>query len=634
MTCTGDILEVDLTGGRWERRAYPRRALEKVLAGRGYNALLLRERLTPGTPALDPGNLLVLACGLLTGTPAPASSRVHVGARSPLTGLLGSSNVGGRLGRALRSCGLQAVVIQGRSRIPVVLSIHGSDIRLEEAFDLWGLDTQQTESRLRHGLEDARAGVLTIGPAGENGVAFACAISDGDHAAGRTGLGAVMGSKRLKAVVVRDRGPVRAIATPAAERAVKTYARSIREAPEFRFFRDHGGAGYVTWCDDMGILATRNYRGNRFESVQDIDGRKLADRKTRSRGCPGCPVRCKAELRFEQGGGPHRSLHRPEFESMVNLGAKCGLSDLESLVRLDNLCSSLGMDCISTGTVVAFAMDCFDRGIIGPKDTGGLDLAWGNGEAMETLIRQIASKQGFGAVLAQGVRRAAGTLGSEAERIAPHVKGLELPGYHPGHIMGTALGYMVSARGGDFSNVYASLEYTWPPERAEAAFGHRFSPHLEEIQGKAFLVRCAVLVNIALDCLGLCKVPALSLLRGFDLEAEAELARDLTGMEIRVEDLMAVGRRVADLERTFNVSNGAVARDDRLPAMFMSRGTDPERYESMLEEFYALMGWDEEGRPPEARTTGLQEDLPPDTDRHDAVDPRADHAADGGHERT
>lgn len=609
MMRTGDILEVDLACGRWTRKPYPQRALEEVMAGRGYNALLLREGLPPDTDPLGPENLLVLSCGLLTGTAAPASSRVHISARSPLTGIMGSSNVGGSLGRALHSCGVQAVVIRGRSRIPVVLSILKDEVRIQEAGDLWGLDTRRAESRLREGPGRAKAGILTIGPAGENGVAFACAMSDHDHAAGRTGLGAVMGAKRLKAIVVRDEGLSPGRPEAGVGRAVRTYARRIREAPEFRFFRDHGGAGYVTWCNDIGILATRNYRSNRFESAQDIDGRKLRGRTVRSRGCPGCPVRCKAELRFDDSEGRLKTFNRPEFESMVNLGAKCGLNDLQALVQLDNLCSRLGMDCISAGTVVGFAMDLFDRGIIGPEDTGGLDLSWGNKEAMEALIGQIARRQGLGAILALGVRRAARRLGRGAERFAPHVKGLELPGYHPGHIMGTALGYMVSARGGDFSNVYASLEYTWSSERAEAAFGQGFSPHLEEIQGKAFLVRCAVLVNIALDCLGLCKVPVLSLQRGFDLEAEAELARELTGMNIRVEDLMRVGKRVADLERLFDVENGSAASDDWLPDMFTSRESgsgEPlsDRYETMLKEFYVLMGWDEQGRPRQAPAEG------------------------------
>lgn len=604
MAYTGEVLEVHLEEGRWERRAYPERVFKEVLAGRGYNALFLREQVKPGIDPLGPDNVLVLSCGLLTGTPAPASSRVHIGALSPLTGILGSSNVGGLLGRALRSCGVQALVIRGRSRFPAVLWINSREVRVEAAEDLWGLDTWETESRLRAGFTGSEAGILTIGPAGENEVAFACAMSDFDHAAGRTGLGAVMGAKRLKAIAVHKEGTDVPPLDRAAGAAIRDYARRIRRAPEFSFFRDHGGAGYVTWCDDMGILATRNYRSSRFEAVDSLDGRRLRPHAVETRGCPGCPVRCKARLSFK-GDGPRAGVfNRPEFESLVNLGAKCGLADLESVVRLDNLCSKLGMDSVSAGTVVGFAMDLFDRGIIGRAQTGGLDLSWGNKTSMEVLVRQIALRQGLGAVLAGGVRRAAQELGYGAERYAPHVKGLELPGYHPAYIMGTALGYMVSSRGGDFSSVYASLEYAPPNERAETGIERRFSPHIGEIQGKAFMVRRAVLANIALDCLGICKVPVLALQRGFDLEAEARLVRNLAGLDIHVRDLMRLGKRVADLERLFNIEHGAGPRDDRLPDMFMTKEygsdeTSKRRYEIMLREYYALMGWDEQGRPRE-----------------------------------
>lgn len=604
MTYAGEVLEVDLDEGRCERSAYPERVFKEVLAGRGYNAFVLREGLKQCIDPLGPGNVLVLSCGLLTGTPAPASSRVHMGALSPLTGILGGSNVGGSLGLALRSCGLQAVVIRGRSPIPAVLRITGQDVLIEDASNLWGLDTLETESSLRCGLSGSKAGILTIGPAGENQVAFACVMSDLDHAAGRTGLGAVMGSKRLKAIVVHRESSYGLRLDGTAQAAVRHYAMRIRSSSEFRFFRDYGGAGYVAWCDEMGILGTRNYRDNRFESVASLDGRRLRSSVVGTRGCPGCPVRCKARLRLGENGERDETFSRPEFESMVNLGAKCGLGDVETVVRLDALCSRLGMDSISTGTVLGFAMDLYDRGIMDREDTGGLDLSWGNPEAMEVLIRWIATRQGPGALLAGGVRSAARQIGRGAPSYAPHVKGLELPGYHPAHIMGTALGYMVSSRGGDFSNVYASLEYSGPPEWAEGEPGCSFSSNIGHIRGKASLVRYAVLVNIALDCLGLCKVPVLSLRRGFDLKEEARLVRALMGLDMNVEELMGLGKRIADLERFINIDHGVGPWDDRLPEMFMTKdyGSGPEaskRYETMLQEYYALMGWDEQGRPGE-----------------------------------
>jgi aldehyde:ferredoxin oxidoreductase len=358
----------------------------------------------------------------------------------------------------------------------------------------------------------------------------------------------------------------------------------------------------VKWADDMGILATRNYRQNRFEAVDSLDGKQLRKYVTRSRGCSKCPIKCKAELQFGDEGA---KAARPEFEPMISLGSKCGLSDLEAVVRLDNLCSRVGIDNISAGSTIAFAMDLYERGILTPELTGGLDLSWGNSEAMETLIRQMVDSNGLGAILAEGVRRAAAVIGQGAERFAPHVKGLELSGYHPYHIMGTALGYTVSSRGADFNDVFATLEYGWSPDRAAEEFGTAEAVNLKSIHGKAHLVRRSMIVTLALDCLGLCKVPALSLIRAFDLEYEADLATAITGKTVNAKMLFTVGERLANVERLFNVRHGVSSAEDRLPEMFFDKeynsGGEPSKpiawMEPMKQEFYKVMGWDQSGRP-------------------------------------
>jgi len=602
MGALGDILVVDLTAGTSRRTSYPAEVFAKALAGRGANALFLSGEPVSEADPLGPENVLLLSCGLLTGTKAPAASRVHLSAVSPLTGILGSSSMGGTLGRALRSCGVQTLMVRGKARAPVCLVVERETVRLEDASRLWGLDTWETEALLRDSSGGRDLSVLSIGPAGENGVSFACAVSDRDHAAGRTGIGAVMGAKNLKALAVRWTGDASLPLSRRAGEAVRNYIRRIQESPEFPAFREYGGSGYVSWCDRMGILATRNFRQNRFEGADAIDGRRLRVRRVSTRGCPGCPVRCKAVLSYRQNGGRKEHLVRPEFESMVNLGSKCGLNDINTLVRLDNLCSRLGMDSISTGSVIAFAMDLFDGGEIGLRETGGIELSWGNGTSMKALIQRIARRQGLGDILAGGVRRAARHLGSAALPYAAHVKGLELSAYHPSHIMGTALGYMISSRGGDFSSVYASLEYADLSEQGPDAVGGQAFAKLRSIEGKASLVRGAVLASIVLDCLGLCKVPALSLRGGFDLEAEAEVAREVSGVDLSGDDLMRIGQRVADLERLINLDRGGGREDDRLPVMFQSgdRGGeegDGRLHETMVRSYYALMGWDDRGRP-------------------------------------
>jgi len=610
----GNILEVDLSTGKSTLSPYPTELIWKLLGGRGFNVWSLYQSIPTGIDPLGPGNILIMSCGILTGTVAPASSRLHINALSPLTGLLGSSNVGGDFGAKLRSCGIQSLIIRGRAAKPVCLLIDGNKVEIVDARALWGLDTWKTDERIKTRLGNHKLSVLTIGPAGEKGTLFACIMADRYHAAGRTGMGTVMGSKNLKAVVIRgNKSSPKVTSYRKNGDLIKGYVQQIKRSSEFQFLSKYGGAGYIKWADDMGILATRNYRQNRFEEIDRLDGKLFENYVARSRGCYRCPVRCKAELQFADERFKDNRAARPEFEPMIALGSKCGLSDLETVVFLDNLCSKLGLDSISAGSAIAFAMDLYERAILTSEDTGGVALTWGNGEAMETLIRQIAYCEGIGAILSQGIRRAAEIIGRGSEQYAPHVKGLELTGYHPYEIMGTALAYAISNRGGDFNDIYASLEYRWSPEKAAKELGSSIATDIRAIHGKGPLVRRAMLVNIVLDCLGLCKVPALCLIGAFDLEGEAALISDLAGWKMDSELLFRIGERIANLERLFNYNHGGGKSDDRLPGMFFHReytpGHKPSQpqlwIEPMKQAFYEAMGWDEHGWPKEEKLKDL-----------------------------
>jgi aldehyde:ferredoxin oxidoreductase len=614
MAFLGRILEIDLSAGNWKFLPYPDDLQWTYLSGRGFNVQYLYNHMPADTDPLGPENILLFSCGLLTGTAAPASARLHINARSPLTGLLGSSNIGGNFGARLRSCGIQSLIIRGRSPEPVYLWIDGDKVEIRNAGSIWGLDTWQTDEQLKTKLGSEKLEIMTIGPAAEKGMLFGCIMTDRDHAAGRTGMGTVMGSKNLKAIVVKE--PKKKMLFRASENgheAIKRYIWQMKNSPHYKDIKKHGGAGYVKWADDLGILATRNFRENTFEAAGQIDGKNLEKNITRTHGCYRCPVRCKAELEFDEGKLKGRKAVRPEFEPMLSLGSRCGLADLETLVYLDNLCSRLGMDSISAGGAIAFAMDLFDRGILTAEDTGGLELSWGNGEAMEVLIKQMAAGEGFGGILAKGVRQAARIIGRGAENYAPHVKGLELAGYHPDNIMGTALGYTVSNRGADFSDVYATLEYKWLPDEKIEEFGLPETIDLNSIQGKAALVRQCMIVGMVMDCLGLCKVPSLCLICAYDLVAEAELASELTDQPVNARDLFTVGERILNLERLINLRYGATEADDRLPDMFFDKeynaGKQPSKprdwMEPMKQEFYAAMGWDENGRPAEKKLNQL-----------------------------
>jgi aldehyde:ferredoxin oxidoreductase len=605
----GDLQHVDLTTGRLSREPVSEAGVRGLLGGRGFNVGYLFEHLPTGIDPLGPHNLLMFSCGLLTGSRTPTASRLHINALSPLTGLIGSSNVGGYVGAWLRSTGIVSLVVSGRSSTPVFLHISDRGVGIRDASSYWGLDAFDTQDRIAADLAPRKPQILAIGTAGESGVRFACIVTAKDHAAGRTGLGAVMGAKGLKAVVI-EKGACKPFdgRRQIIGSAVRQYVKQIKASPDFDIFSRYGGAGYVKWADNMGITGTRNYRQGRFEMVDRVDGRQLIADKVRSSGCFRCPVQCKAELIFKHGALQSRTATRPEFEPMINLGAKCGLGDLQAIVRLDNLCTRLGLDSTSAATAIAFAMDLFERGILDETDTEGLRLQWGDAAVMEALIEQMAAGEGLGRILAQGVRRAAEAIGRGAHRYAAHVKGLELTAYHPAAILGSALGYAVSSRGGDFNNVYSSLEHRWPAHQGAEAFGSAESVDTQKPSGKGRLIRRATLVNIIVDSLGLCKVPTLSLLGAYDLENEAVLASATTGLSLYADDLFRIGARVAAMERLFNLKHAPDMDDDRLPEMFFRNGDSvltPQVLRQMIGEYYDAMGWDGNGRPLPATLAAL-----------------------------
>lgn len=611
MTSLGKTLLLNLTTRQARVEAYDEGTVRRFLGGRGAGVSWLREHLAPGADPLGPHNPLVLSAGLLTGTDAPASSRLHLIAKSPLTGLLGSSNVGGHFGAALRAAGYQMVVLEGSADRPVVVHLDAEGARIDEAAELWGLDAWAT----RRALQDRGGGeatqVMAIGPGGERLVRYACIMADRGHAAGRTGLGAVMGAKQVKAIAVRT---PRSRERPSEQtrQAVREYAAAIRAAPRYPIYAKYSNSAFVTWADEMGFLATRNYQANRFAQAAAIDGQSIIEYVTRAKSCHRCPVHCKAEISITSGEFAGTEGERPDIEPIIALGSKCGLADVEALLHLYNLCGQLGIDVISAGSALAFAMDLRENGIVSAPETNGIDLTWGNHRAMDAMLRAIARREGFGDLLADGVARAAQRIGRGAERYAYHSKGLELTAYDPRGAMGTALGYAVSSRGADFTSVYAVPEYRWDAEQGRQVLGDPLAVDRGRTEGKGRLIRHTMAVSAALDSLGLCKVAALSVLGDFSLQAEARLTAAITGLPCEAADLFTVGERVVTAERSFNLAQGATARDDTLPALFLERGLamEPNRgrvvaLRPMLADFYSAMGWDSEGRPTEAKLREL-----------------------------
>jgi aldehyde:ferredoxin oxidoreductase len=568
MPSVAEMLSVDLSSGEILRQDLPAAVTRQFLSGRGINAWLIAQHVEPDSDPFAQESALVLSCGLLTGTAAASSSRLHVNAISPLTGLLGSSNAGGYFGAELRAAGVQTLLVRGRARCPVTLCIDGEQVELREASHLWGLDTRAATEALQHEL-GTKSKLMVIGPGGENLVRYACIMTGTRHAAGRTGMGAVMGSKNLKAIAVR--GQIHRFEHDRATSALlRDYVDKVRASPRYETWARFSNTALVTWADEAGLLATHNYRQVHFEGAERIDGRRLIDYVTRPRSCHRCPVHCKAEIEIREGPYAGTKGERPDLEPIINLGSKCGVDDPEAVLYLYNLAGELGIDAISTAGALAFAMDLYERGIISGEDTDGVELTWGNAEAMATMMNSIALREGFGAVLAEGVRRAAELIVRGAGAYAYHSKGLELTGYDPRGGMGTALGYAVSTRGGDFTSVYAVPEYRWAAEQGREWFGSEKAVDRLSVEGKGQLVRRSMVVSAALDALGLCKVPVLSIVCDYSLRDEAALTAALTGWEATADELALAGERIVNAERLINLRLGANVADDDLPVQRMA----------------------------------------------------------------
>ncbi len=606
MSTYGDILTIDLTTQHVSHQPLAESVVRQYLGGRGLNAWQMQQLADPAIDPLSPHNDLLLSVGLLTGSVAPASARAQFAARSPQTGLLGTSNVGGHFGAALRQSGIAMLRLTGRAQIPVSVWIEGEQVAIHDASRLWGLEIPQTVEALRaQAGPEAELRVLAIGPAGENLVRFACVLTEDVHAAGRTGMGAVMGSKNLKALVLARSARERQAAGELSDLA-RQYAREIRAAERYDLYATISNSAYLRDSHDLGLLGTRNFQQAQFESVDAINGEQFLPYVRRYKSCHRCPVHCKAEVRIEHGRFEMLLGERPDIEPLMGFGPRIGVADPEAILYLYNLTNTLGLDSISAAGVLAFAIDLYEQEILSPEDTGGLPLRWGNADAAVALVGQIARREGLGDLLAEGVREAARRIGDGAERSAMHSKGLDLPGYDPRGAQGTALAYAISNRGADYASVYPSLEYFWTPEQGKAAFGDEASVDPLRSEGKGRMVRYAYQVSTILDALGVCKVPILSVMGDFSLELEARLVSAYTGWNITPDDLFAIGAEIITAERRINLRYGLTSQDDTLPARFLEEPvpSGPTKGKvvdlaRMVREYYQAMGWDENGVPPD-----------------------------------
>jgi aldehyde:ferredoxin oxidoreductase len=620
----GKWLYVDLTAGRIEPREYDRALAENYLGGNGFGTRLLWENVGPKVDPLSPENLLIIATGPLVGTLMPNGCRMEAISKSPLTGIYGDANAGGFFGPELKFAGWDAVVFAGRALKPVYLAIDDDKVELCDAGNLWGLTTSQAETAIRRAWRDPHVKTAAIGPAGENGVRFASIQVTSQRSLGRCGLGAVMGSKHLKAIAVRGHGPVH-IANPARfhDLAIELHRR-IRANPIYPDVSAHGTPGIVSLMDPLGRFPTKNFQMGSFSEVDKINVEALVARAFNHHlACFGCPIGC--DKLYSLPDGPHvgTALHSVEYETLNSMGANVLNADLDAILAANQLCDDLGMDTISAGRTISFAMELWDNEILNLDDTGGLALRWGDMQVVLPLLEMIARKEGFGSLLAEGVRRASETIGRGAEQYAMHVKGMEIAAQDGRAQKSMGLAHATSNRGADHLKAFPVIDETGYPDEARRRYGERYLPEMAQplaTKYKPLLVKDGEDYGAVVDSTGLCKSGGTFVMAEVywpDVAAALEAA---TGMDMPVERLKRIGERIYNLQRCYNAHHGITRADDRLPRRFThepspSGNAEGETIdlEPMLEEYYQLRRWDPEtGWPTEEklRELGLEEASP------------------------
>ncbi|ABN06363.1 Aldehyde ferredoxin oxidoreductase [Methanocorpusculum labreanum Z] len=583
----GNMVYVDLTSGTTAVKPTPPELKKSYIGGRGFGIRLLTDMVDPKIDPLSDKNILVFAAGPLTGTGIPLGSRYEVSTIAPLTGLAVSANSGGVFGWKLKKAGFDAAVITGKSAKPVYLLLDNGKAELRDASRLWGKTTGETTDAIVEELKDPSVRVSCIGPSGEKLVLMSCIINEKTRAAGRGGVGAVMGSKNLKAIAARGDQLIK----PADEEQLKTVKErvknKIQENGIAKGLHDYGTAVLVNILNENYLLPTRNFQTAHFDGAEKISGETMAQTILKKpKGCYSCIVQCGRVHEFDGVTG-----EGPEYEPDWGFGADCGVDDLKIIARANDLCNEYGLDSISVPTTIACLMEMAEKGYIDHP------IRFGDAEGMLKLVEQIAKREGIGDELAEGSFQFATKHGHP--ELSMSSKKQELPAYDPRGIQGYGLATATSVRGGD--HVYA---YMISPEILGAP--EKIDPYL--IKGKPQWVKTFQDLTAAIDATGMCLFTSFAL----DAEDYADLLSATTGVKIGADELLQVGERIWNLQKLYNVKRGFGRKDDTLPDRLLheplKEGAPAGQVShvlEMLDEYYALRGWDAEGVPTEAKLKEL-----------------------------
>jgi len=587
---SGAILRVDLSRGRSTRARLDGELALKFLGGRGFAAKILWDDLAPGIDPLSPANELVIAAGPLTGLPIPSSGKLVVAAKSPLTSGYGDGSIGTMASVQMRRAGLDAIVISGKAEGPSYLLVEDGGAEVRSAEGLWGLGTFETERRLReeHGRD---AGILSIGLAGENLVAYATIASQEGRSGGRPGMGAVMGSKNLKAVVIRGSGEV-PLADPEGLRELGGEAyREVLGKPNYGFWKRQGTMATLAWSQANGVLPTMNFREGCFDGADGINGDAMEAIKVSQRGCPHCNMTCGNVVEDSEG-----MASELDYENVAMLGSNIGLGDLRKVAALNRLADEWGVDTISLGNAIGFAMECSERGLISER------IEWGDFEAARALAEDVVRTRGLGGLLARGVKGAAEAIGRGSEGWAMHVKGLEISAYDCHAMPGMALAYGTSPIGAHHKDAWV---ISWEAASGLKGYDERKIDKVIELQR---------LRGGLFECLTTCRLPWVEV--GFDLAWYPRFLKAATGIEMGFDALYGIADRVYALIRAFwareygdrwgpHMDTPPARWFDEAPSKGPTKGArlDRAEYAAMLRRYYSKRGWDERGIP-RAETLG------------------------------
>ncbi len=608
---TGKVLRVDLTNGTVGGEDLNMDWTREYVGMRGLGAKYLYEEMAdPAVDAFDPRNVLVFSTGPLTGTGASTSSRYSVVTKSPLTGGIAGSNSGGFWGPELKFAGYDMVIVRGKSPRPVYLWVYDDDAKLLPAEGVWGKTVWETEDFIRAQTGVPDCVIASIGPAGENLVRFACIVNDLHRAAGRSGVGAVMGSKNLKAIAVRGTGSVQVASADGAMQAIGSQHGKLTNNPGVEGMQMYGTLEMMGIINETGGLPTRNHQETQFEGEDRINGEALTDtRLVSNKACFSCTIACGrvTHLPGEAAGKYMVNTHPrnwkiagegPEYETAWALGAQCGVSDLDALIKASWMCNDLGVDTISMGATISAAMELYESGAISESEAG-MKMGFGSGEALVSLVEKTSYRDGIGDALAEGSKRMGIKYGNPGVHMGS--KGQEFAAYDPRAYNGMSLAYATNNRGADHLRAFTP---------AAEIFGMPYKLDPGSPEGKAELVVSLQNENSVHDSTGLC----LFISAGNDLDDIRKLLVGVTGLEFTMDDMNRIGERVWNLERLFNLKAGLTKADDSLPERILKGAIQGESnpakgrvglLDRMLPEYYSLRGWDEEGAPTAAKLEEL-----------------------------